>query len=502
MRRVRAGVQTEEMVSGQGGSGISGLAIRAVGVRVPGGVLTPQAVRLLAGLAGDAAFAVRVFAGPGEDVERVSPAARLLLALERRLVPVPQRVALPVVQIEVEPEAAARGAGLAVMVDLCGGPVDGTLAGEVWRVQAAPLRAVLAGALFTEAVLVTGGRVIARAVYDTKPLATHNAAYVAEKSAQMVLRELKRGEAGSARETGAVGPGSALGYVLRTAGKAVKRLRKWIAARRGRFVQGFSLRLGHGTASEFDPSALRPVAMPPNSLWADPFLIAHEGAVHCFFEDVDPAVGHGHISVGRVSAAGIANVRVAMKQPHHMSYPFVFHHNGQLLMMPEVHAAGRLEIWRCTSFPEEWVLHATALEGTSVCDSVLLEREGEWWLFTHISRDGFGDFCSDLHVFRVDGPELTGLVPHRLNPVVTDASVARGGGRIHQMGGRMLRFSQDNTTGSYGGALNVMEITRLDLEHYEEQRVRHITPDFAPGLTGCHHFDAAEGWVVMDVRGA
>jgi hypothetical protein len=161
-----------------------------------------------------------------------------------------------------------------------------------------------------------------------------------------------------------------------------------------------------------------------------------------------------------------------------------------------------LEIWRCTAFPGEWVLHATALEGTSVCDSVLFERDGEWWLFTHISRDRFGDFCSDLHVFRVDGPGLTGLVPHRLNPVVTDARVARGGGRIHRVDGRMLRFSQDNTTGSYGGALNVMEITRLDLDHYEELRVRHITPGFAPGLMGCHHFDAVDGWVVMDVRGA
>jgi hypothetical protein len=47
-----------------------------------------------------------------------------------------------------------------------------------------------------------------------------------------------------------------------------------------------------------------------------------------------------------------------------------------------------------------------------------------------------------------------------------------------------------------------MEITRLDLEHYEERRVRHITPGFAPGVIGCHHFDAVDGWVVIDVRQA
>lgn len=473
-----------------------------VGIRLPGGVLTPQAVRLLAGLAGDAAFQVRVFAGPLAEGEGLSPMQRAVLAVERQLVPVPQRRPLPeVADVVIEPEVAA---GLAVMVDLAGGPPDATLAQEVWRVRAAPLAAVLAGALFTEAVLMAGDRVLARAVYDAKPLASHNAAFVSEKSAQMVLRELKRRAMGGLHDPGVPGPavvaGGAVGYVLRTAVKAVNRVRKRVALRRGKLVQGFSLRLGYGTAAAFDPSALRSVAMPPNSLWADPFLIAHEGAVHCFFEDVDPVAGRGHISVGRVTEAGISDVRVAMRQPHHMSYPFVFHHEGQLLLMPEVHAAGRLEVWRCVDFPGEWVLHATALEGTPVCDSVLFERDGEWWLFTHITADRFGDFCSDLHVFRVDGPGLTGLVPHRLNPVVTDSSVARGGGRVHREGGRMLRFSQDNTTGSYGGALNVMEITRLDLNHYEERRVRHITPGFEPGLTGCHHCDAVDGWVVMDVR--
>jgi hypothetical protein len=45
-----------------------------------------------------------------------------------------------------------------------------------------------------------------------------------------------------------------------------------------------------------------------------------------------------------------------------------------------------------------------------------------------------------------------------------------------------------------------MEILRLDLDHYEERRLRHITPDFAPGLIGCHHFDALDGWCVIDVR--
>lgn len=484
------------------------------------GSLTSQAARLLAGLLADPEFAVRIFDTSEPLRESLMPSAQAVLATERRVIPTPRRTQMPVLgSFMVEPAEAARHASLDLVLDLGGGMVDAGLAGAaqhgLWRVTSAPLGAALSGATCTEATLIRHGvgmlppRIVAKAIYDTKPLATHNAAYVTEKSAQMILREVKRcahtgtpADLGPAEMPAVITAPGALGYVFRTAVKAVQRVRHRIAAQRHKIRQGFSLRIGRGSAQDFDPLAMRPVPMPPNALWADPFLIAHEGAVYCFFEDYDPGVGRGHISVGRVTEAGLVDVKAALKLPHHMSYPFMFHHDGALLMMPEVHQSGRLEIWRCTEFPGAWELCSSALDGTPVADSVLFERDGTWWLFTHISHDSFGDFSSDLHVFRVDGPQLTGLVPHRLNPVVTDASTARGGGRIHNAAGRMLRVSQDNSGGSYGYGLNVMEIVRLDIDHYEERRMRHITPDFMPGLMGCHHFDALDGWCVMDVRHA
>lgn len=480
-----------------------------VGVLVPAGALSAQAVRLLAGLLAEPGLAIRLLAAPQADTEPLSWLARAILAVERRFLPHPRRLALPAI-----PALPVGTGNLDLAIDLGGGAVDAALSGlphGLWRIAAAPVQAALVGAPLTEALLIRhapeGARIIARAVYDTKPLASHNAAYVAEKVAQMILREVKRLAIGASPDLGPVTPGvqRAAGvtrYITRTAGKTLTRLRKALALRRGRIVQGFSLRIGQGSASSFDPVATHPVPMPPNSLWADPFLIAHDGAVWCFFEDYDPIAGRGHISAGRVTDTGLADVQPALKQPHHMSFPLVFAHDGAVYMMPEVHGAGRLEIWRCTDFPGGWELHATAFAGTSVVDSVLLNRDGDWWLFTHISNDSFDDYCSDLHVFRVDGPGLSGLVPHRLNPVVTSSATARGGGRVHIDGTRLLRFSQDNSGGSYGHGLNVMEITRLDLDHYEERRLRHISPDFLPGLIGCHHFDAVDGVFVIDVRKA
>ncbi|WP_102110343.1 glucosamine inositolphosphorylceramide transferase family protein, partial [Oceaniglobus roseus] len=388
----------------------------------------------------------------------------------------------------------------------------------LWRVVSesgeSPAATAAAGRPHTDVALVcfrgagAAPRVIARAVYDTKPLASHNGAYVREKSAQMILREVARclrdgtpADLGPLPAVATPPPPALPGYVGRSLRGGYLRLRHRIAGKQGYLPRAFGLKIGRGTAADFDPLAARPVPMPRISLWADPFLIRRGEETWCFFEDVDPARGFGHISAGRVTEQGLVDVQTVMRQPHHMSFPFVFWHEGELLMMPEVHAAGRLEIWRCTDFPGKWDLYSTAFEGTPCADSVLFRRGEEWWLFTHQSRDSFGDFCSDLHIYRVDGPALNRLVPHRLNPVVTDAATARGGGRIHVTDdGRVLRFSQDNSGGSYGWGLNAMEILRLDLDHYEERRVRHVRPDFAPGLIGCHHFDASDGWFVIDVR--
>ena len=71
---------------------------------------------------------------------------------------------------------------------------------------------------------------------------------------------------------------------------------------------------------------------------------------------------------------------------------------------------------------------------------------------------------------------------------------------MFEQNGRLYRSSQDNSHGTYGFGLNLMEITRLDPTGYEEHRVRHLVGDFAKEIMACHHMDAAAGRFVIDVR--
>ena len=222
------------------------------------------------------------------------------------------------------------------------------------------------------------------------------------------------------------------------------------------------------------------------------------GETYVFFENYVYAAGRAKISVGRYSTNGFEVLGDALDLPYHLSFPYIFDWDGQLFMVPEASAAARVEVWRCVEFPFHWALYATALEGISVADTVLFEDGGHWWMFSNISNGPVEDHCNELHVFSIDGPKLKRVVPHPLNPVVMDSRVARNAGRIARRDGRLIRPSQNNSHGVYGWGLNLMEITRLDMEAYDERRISNFEPGFKPGIAACHHVDFADDIFVID----
>ena len=423
-------------------------------------------------------------------------------------------------------EAELAALRLNVVIDLSGNrarTLDPGLAREgIWfpdcigpHAETIGLDAIIARAPSTSLALfrkLTGedsSELIAKGELNTKFIAARHELYAQEKSVSLILRELRRAHRG---ETAAMGQElrsaapdppdltRTCRYLRRVLAEAGSRSVDGIRARCGQRPGMFSLNTVSADVLDFDPARATSCILPGNQYQADPFLWEHLGRTYCFFETYDYRTSKGCISVGELDDRGLVDVRTVLSTDCHLSFPFLFEHDGQLFMMPESCGNKRLEIWRCDQFPDRWELHSTALEGSVAADSHLARIGEDWWLFTNISDDPFGDMSSELHLFRVDGPDLANPVPHPLNPVVFDSRTARNAGRLIERGGTFYRPSQDNSHGVYGYGLNIMRIDHISLEDYSETLVRKIEPDFREGIIGCHHVDTRGDLVVFDTR--
>jgi len=242
----------------------------------------------------------------------------------------------------------------------------------------------------------------------------------------------------------------------------------------------------------------KPLVPPPDRFWADPCVVNAHGRSFVFFEELVFAENKGRICVielGPHGAAGAA--RTVIETPYHLSYPCVFRHLDEWYMYVESSARGVQEIYRASSFPEDWVLDRELELGQPVVDPTVAFLEQRWWLFAGTRPSGESSF-DDLSLFYGDSP-LGPWTPHVGNPVVSDARRARPAGRLFESGGSAIRPGQ-NGTPSYGAGIVFNRIVRLDTEGYSEEPVSRITPTWHPSLRGIHTVSAAGPLTVVDVR--
>lgn len=351
------------------------------------------------------------------------------------------------------------------------------------------------------------GQSVLTAQYNVKPSVILMSEFLQDKAVvffQRALtcraldREIDSGvTSGAHPQTAPVGDAS--GYAAHVVKAVVRRVTDSLRETFGRPTNSWELRTGESPPEVMDMSDLTPLSQ-HQWMMADPFLFEHDDTLYVFYEVMDKSGGAAWIDVGRLNGTTLEPVGEALRCDYHLSFPQVFVHDGAIYMMPETHEANRLEIWRATQFPLKWELYATALEGRMPADSVLFQQEGKWWLFSNLSYDqAFMEHSSALYLFEVDGPALTRVVPHPLNPVVVGSDVARNAGAIFSADGQLYRPSQNNSFGVYGYGLNLMRIDQLDMQNYRETLVRRVLPDELKDAMGVHHVSSAQGRFVIDV---
>jgi hypothetical protein len=230
---------------------------------------------------------------------------------------------------------------------------------------------------------------------------------------------------------------------------------------------------------------------------ADPFVHYVDGMWHLFVEMFDEERRKGVIAAARSK-----NLReweylgVVLEEPHHLSYPFVFEHDGDIYMVPESRSARQVNIYRATRFPFEWKVEKTLLRG-KLFDASFVQYEGRFWMLV-------GWWSYWMKAFHAPHP-LGPWTAHSWPVVRTYApGLARPGGRPVMMDGKLVRFGQDNRQ-HYGHQLNAFEVTALT-PHWYAERLLSPSPLLQPTGNGwnaksMHHIDLQRhpngGWLAF-----
>lgn len=233
---------------------------------------------------------------------------------------------------------------------------------------------------------------------------------------------------------------------------------------------------------------------------ADPFGLWRDERLHIFVEAYDYRVRVGTIEVLVYDPDfQLVGRGLALAEPWHLSYPFVFEAEGEIWMMPEAARSGRLTLYRALDFPYHWeAAHEIALDHDAI-DATPLFHAGLWWLF-YTSPDREAGKFRTLHIAfaaRLQGP----WHPHRANPVRIDVSAARPGGTPQVIDDRVMLPVQDCSR-TYGGAIRPLWFDVLTPDIVRTRADRSITPPSQCGafIEGLHTLAAAGDVTLIDVK--
>lgn len=243
-------------------------------------------------------------------------------------------------------------------------------------------------------------------------------------------------------------------------------------------------------------NSIRLPALPGKGL-ADPFVYSKDGKDYCFVEEIDETLAKGSIVVYELFRTSAIRLGTILNENFHLSFPYIFEYDGQLLMLPESHQNKDIRVYECVCFPLQWKLKHIIMNNISAVDTLLFPKDNKWWLLTSTNQSNdVGNFY-EMVIFSADSPFSKEWTPHSLNPVYVDASRARNGG-FFQSENKLYRVSQAQGIDNYGKSATINEIIDLTDKSFREVEIVKILPYFKKDIKGTHHFHTNGSTTVFD----
>lgn len=255
---------------------------------------------------------------------------------------------------------------------------------------------------------------------------------------------------------------------------------------RGALVyEQWNIAAGRVSSETDDPQSLirgLPWMPPPQALTfdADPFVADVQGQSWLLYEHIDQR-NRGEIWCRELLESGPGVPRPLLQLSTHLSYPYVFDHDGRTYMLPENSAGGQTIAYELSGTDLRLGKKHVLIDGIGVVDPTLVHFDGRWWLFGGIA--GLADNAA-LFAWYADSP-FGPYTPHSQNPLKVDAVSGRPGGTMWNVNGCLMRPAQ-NCSVRYGGSLSVMRVTKLTPTDFEEALDVEVTSPSADYGEGIH----------------
>ena len=134
----------------------------------------------------------------------------------------------------------------------------------------------------------------------------------------------------------------------------------------------------------FDIKKLKDVKWIPqskSSFKADSFLIKVVDTYYIFFEEYLFSEFRGRISyVKSKDLESFSTPELVLNDSFHLSYPYVFEHEGEIYMLPEQAESGKIALYVSDKFPGNWRMLKTIADFPGL-DPTVFFKDGRWWLF-------------------------------------------------------------------------------------------------------------------------
>ncbi|MBR4390943.1 MAG: hypothetical protein IKT08_02415 [Bacteroidales bacterium] len=226
--------------------------------------------------------------------------------------------------------------------------------------------------------------------------------------------------------------------------------------------------------------------------YADPFIITTKKDTYIFFEQYDYRTGKGCIQATRLSD-DFKKHHTVLTEPFHLSYPFVFEHEGVVYCLPEANESNRLILYRFDEKTMRLEQACVLMDHIKAVDPTLVYVEGRWNLF--LTKKDF----PSVKLYRYLADDLKGpYKPFHGNPVKADCASARMAGRFFEYNGSLIRPSQECVR-YYGTAVCLNRVDKITDDQYHETLANTIEPfRRSPFKQGLHTLNGNGQFTVFD----